>query len=82
MAGFKELKERMISDRDFAAKFKDVENDAQVIAIAKAEGYDLEQLDEEQLDAVAGGLRGPSYGGFYKAIKNIEQLIKGGDKVY
>ena len=45
--------------------------------------YDeLEKLDDEQLDEVAGGLRGPSYGGFYKAIKNLEQLIKGGDKVY
>lgn len=29
--------------------------DAQVIAIAKAEGYDLEQLSDEELDAVAAG---------------------------
>ena len=43
---------------------------------------ELEKLSDEELDEVAGGLRGPSYGGFYKAIKNLEQLIKGGNKVY
>ena len=82
MAGMKEFRARMLSDKKFAEKFDAVENDEQVLAIAKAEGYDLEQLDEEQLDDVAGGLRGPSYGGFYKTIKNLQQLITGGNKVY
>ena len=55
MKGFKEFKSRIESDAEFAAKFKGVENESQAIALAKAEGYDLEQLSDEELDNVAGG---------------------------
>ena len=48
---------------------------------------ELEKLSDEELDEVAGGLCVPSYGYAYYgngglAIKNPEQLIKGGNKVY
>ncbi len=49
------IKERFMSDAAFATKFKDVQTDEQIIALAKAEGYNLEQLSEEELDNVAGG---------------------------
>ena len=55
MKGFKEFKLRVESDAEFAAKFKGVENESQAIALAKAEGYDLTQLSDEELDAIAGG---------------------------
>ena len=55
MNGFKEFKTRVENDAEFAAKFKDVENESQAIALAKAEGYDLTQLDDEDLEAIAGG---------------------------
>ena len=55
MKGFTEFKERITSDKAFAMKFANAENEAQVIAIARAEGYDLEQLSDEELDAVAAG---------------------------
>ena len=45
----------------FAAKFKGINDPAAVIALAKAEGYNLsmsdfsEELSDEELDNVAGG---------------------------
>ena len=44
-----------MSDAAFATKFKGAQTDEQIIALAKAEGYNLEQLSEEELDNVAGG---------------------------
>lgn len=48
---------------------------------------ELEKLSDDELDEVAGGCRYP--GGAaqrgtdaYRTIKNLIQLIKGGDKVY
>ena len=48
---------------------------------------ELEKMSDEQLEDIAGGCRYP--GGAaqrgidaYKAIKNLIELIKGGDKVY
>ena len=55
MKGTKEFNERMLSDKAFASKFDNVVNYDQALALAKAEGYDLEQLSEEELDQVAGG---------------------------
>ena len=55
MNGFNEFKTRVESEADFAAKFKGAENESQLIALAKAEGYNLEQLSEDELDNVAGG---------------------------
>ncbi|MBR6712032.1 MAG: Nif11-like leader peptide family natural product precursor [Selenomonadaceae bacterium] len=73
MAGLKELKARIESDKAFAAKFVNVENEAQIIAIAKAEGYDLEQLSDEELDMVAaGGL----FGWISNGIKSVGGWVK------
>jgi len=55
MKSFTEFKTRIESDKAFAAKFVGVENESQIIALAKAEGYDLEQLSENELEAVSGG---------------------------
>ncbi|MBR1646371.1 MAG: Nif11-like leader peptide family natural product precursor [Selenomonadaceae bacterium] len=55
MKGFTEFKTRIESDKAFAAKFVNTENEAQLIALAKAEGYDLEQLNEDELNNVSGG---------------------------
>ena len=55
MKGLAEFKTRIRSDKAFAAKFVGIENESQIIALAKAEGYDLEQLSEYELDNVTGG---------------------------
>lgn len=51
----KEFKARLESDAAFRAKFADVKDEADLVARAKAEGYDLENLSNEELDAVSGG---------------------------
>ena len=56
MAGLKEFKTRIESDKNFVAEFKGVKDMEQLIALAKTKGYDLEQLDENELDAVSGGI--------------------------
>ena len=55
MKGFKEFKARMESDEAFREKFRDVKDEEQLLALTRAEGYDVEILDEEDLDVVAGG---------------------------
>lgn len=55
MKGIKEFKERIESDEAFCAKFADMTDENQLLALAKAEGYDLEQLTDEELDMVAAG---------------------------
>ncbi|MBR5914167.1 MAG: Nif11-like leader peptide family natural product precursor [Selenomonadaceae bacterium] len=55
MKNFKEFMARMESDLAFREKFRDVKDEAQLLKLARAEGYDVEKLDEEDLDAVAGG---------------------------
>ena len=55
MNGFNEFKTRVENDAEFAAKFKGAKNESQLIAMAKAEGYDLTQLSKDELDNVAGG---------------------------
>ena len=55
MKNFKEFKVRMESDVTFREKFRDVKDEAQLLKLARAEGYDVEILDEEDLDVVAGG---------------------------
>jgi predicted ribosomally synthesized peptide with nif11-like leader len=51
----KEFKARLESDEAFRAKFADVKTEDELLRLAKAEGYDLENLSEEELDMVAGG---------------------------
>ena len=58
--GFKEFAERVRSDKEFAAKFQGLTDVAQVVALAKADGYeistaDFEALSDEELDNVSGG---------------------------
>lgn len=55
MAGMKEFKARIESDAAFCAKFADKTDEKQLLALAKAEGYDLEKLSDEELDMVAAG---------------------------
>ena len=55
MKGFKEFKARMESDEAFREKFRDVKDEEQLLALTRAEGYDVEILDEEDLEVVAGG---------------------------
>ena len=55
MKGFKEFKARMESDVAFREKFRDVKDEAQLLKLSRAEGYDVEILDEEDLEVVAGG---------------------------
>ncbi len=44
MKGLAEFKTRIRSDKAFAAKFVGIENESQIIALAKAEGYDLDTV--------------------------------------
>ena len=53
---WKEFQARFESDAEFRAKFADVKTEDEFIARAKAEGYDFEQLSEDELDDVAGGM--------------------------
>ena len=55
MFGVNELLERLKSDSDFRARFANVKSKEEAINFAKAEGYDLEKLSEDELDNVAGG---------------------------
>ena len=87
MAGFREFEARIKSDSAFRAKFAGVKSEDEMIQRAKAEGYDFEQLSDEQLDDVAGGRFNPSGAAdrglkLYVAIRNLVELIKGGNKVW
>ena len=52
---WKEFQARFESDAAFRAKFADIKTEAEFMARAKAEGYDFEQLSDDELDKVAGG---------------------------
>ena len=60
MKGLKEFKEKIESDAAFRAKFADVADEKQLLALAKTKGYDLEQLSDDDLDMVGGGGIGDS----------------------
>ena len=55
MKGTKEFFERINSDKAFLDKFTGIDDEDKIITLARSEGYDLEQLDDEELDKVAGG---------------------------
>ena len=55
MKGFKEFFERINSDDEFLYKFAGINDEDKIITLARAEGYDLEQIDDEDLDMIAGG---------------------------
>jgi predicted ribosomally synthesized peptide with nif11-like leader len=51
----KEFKARFESDETFRAKIADAKTEDELLKLAKAEGYNLELLSEDELDKVAGG---------------------------
>ena len=61
--GFKEFKEKMVKDKAFAAKFKDVKDTAALVKLAKTEGFTFTvedvknntELTGAELESVAGG---------------------------
>ena len=75
MAGMKEFKARIESDATFAKKFAGIEDEKQIIALARAEGYDLEQLSEKELNAVAGGA-GSVLDEIREKLKRIGEVFK------
>ena len=56
MAGLKEFAERIKSDAAFKAKFAGIDSEDKLLSTARAEGYDLEQISDEDLENVAGGV--------------------------
>ena len=75
MAGMKEFKARIESDATFAKKFAGIDSEDKLISLAKAEGYDLEQLSEKELDAVAGGA-GSVLDEIREKLKRIGEVFK------
>lgn len=55
MKGRKEFMKRFVSDEAFRSKFAGIESEDKISSTARAEGYDLEKLSDEDLDNVAGG---------------------------
>lgn len=61
--GIKEFSEKVKADSAFAAKFKNAKTPAQIVELAKAEGYNftvedikaVSNLSDADLDGVAGG---------------------------
>ena len=72
---FEDFKSKIVSDKDFAAKFVG-KKPSEVVALAKAEGYNISTADlklslsDDDFDAVAGG-------GFISGLvgKGVESLI-------
>ncbi|MBR3961644.1 MAG: Nif11-like leader peptide family natural product precursor [Clostridia bacterium] len=72
MKSLAEFKTRIQGDKAFASKFVGIENESQVIALARAEGYDLEQLSDEELDNVSAA-------GWWNDLKEgIKEFFKSG----
>jgi len=73
---FEDFKSKLASDKDFAAKFAG-KKPTEVVAIAKAEGYNISTADlkmslsDDDFDAVAGGgiILGDMLDGFSIEIK-------------
>ena len=55
MKDFNEFKARFESDAEFREQFKGINDDNQIISLAKANGYDLEKFGDDTLDEVSGG---------------------------
>lgn len=61
--GFLEFKEKVMKDKAFAVKFKDVTSPAKLVELAKAEGFTFTEEDVKnnteltgaELESVAGG---------------------------
>ena len=57
MKDFNEFKARFESDAEFREQFKGINDDNQIISLAKANGYDLEKFGDDTLDEVSGGIK-------------------------
>lgn len=63
MNGVKELKEKLKNDKEFREKFKNIKNAQDAVKLAKRLGFEIneeeilkdEELNEDMLEAVAGG---------------------------
>lgn len=63
MHGIKEFKEKLKNDKGFREKFKNIKNERDVVKLAKRLGFKIneeeilkdEELNEDMLEAVAGG---------------------------
>lgn len=63
MNGVKELKEKLKNDKGFREKFKNIKNEQDAVKLAKRLGFEIneeeilkdEELNEDMLEAVAGG---------------------------
>lgn len=63
MSGVKEFKKKLKNDKNFKEKFKNVKNEKDVVNLAKRFGFEIneeeilkdEELNEDMLEAVAGG---------------------------
>lgn len=61
--GVREFKEKIVADKDFAAKFENIETTEELVKKASEEGFDFTvddvekntELIDQELDAVAGG---------------------------
>lgn len=66
MNGVGKLKEKLKNDKSFKEKFKDVKNEKEAVELAKKLGFEVseedilkdEELNEDMLEAVAGGNKG------------------------
>ena len=68
----------MTSDAAFRAKFADIKSADEAMALAKAEGYDLSQLSDDDLDQVAGGYIGENYNPYEYIVPKTPSDIVGG----
>ena len=63
MSGIKEFKEKLKNDKGFREKFKNIKNEQDAVKLAKRLGFEIneeeilkdEELNEDMLEAVAGG---------------------------
>lgn len=63
MSGIKEFKEKLKNDKGFREKFKNIKNEQDAVKLARRLGFEIneeeilkdEELNEDMLEAVAGG---------------------------
>lgn len=66
MSGIKEFKEKLKNDKGFREKFKNIKNEQDAVKLARRLGFEIneeeilkdEELNEDMLEAVAGGGKG------------------------
>ena len=80
---FKEFESRIRSDRTFSAKFQGLTDSTAIISLAKSEGYNIsmddfsEELSDEELDNVAGGILNLHPAAQFKKRWQDRKIIRG-----